>query len=96
MTHELTSQSNLESLRKEAKRWFKAIQAGARQAIDRLTRIDHDHPTPTLRVVQHTMALEYGFPNWAAMKSWRTGLSPAAATPSGSRCSWISTSVFGD
>src|SRR5262245_12618763 len=68
MALKLTSQSNLESLRKEAKRWLKALRAGDPQSIDRLTRIHPGHKTPTLRVVQHGLALEYGFPNWAALK----------------------------
>jgi hypothetical protein len=68
MAHEHTNASNLESLRKEAKRWLKALQANDRDAIDRLTRIYPDHPAPTLRVVQHAMALEYGLPSWAVLK----------------------------
>jgi len=60
--------SNLESLRKEAKRWLKALRANDRQALDRLVRFRPGYKTLTLRVVQHALALENGFPNWAALK----------------------------
>src|SRR5688572_24061310 len=68
MALKLTSQSNLEALRKEAKRWLKALRAGDPQALDRLARIHPGHKTPTLRAVQHAFALEYGFPGWTALK----------------------------
>lgn len=68
MTLKLTPQSNLESLRKEAKRWLKALRAGDPQALDRLARIHPGQRTPGLRAVQHALALEYGFPSWAALK----------------------------
>ena len=68
MTDKLTPQSNLESLRKEAKRWLKALQAGDRQALERFTGIHPGHGTPSLRIVQHALALEYGFSSWAALK----------------------------
>ena len=68
MTSKLTPQSNLESLRKEAKRWLKALRAGDPQASERLAQIHPGHEPPSLRVVQHALALEYGFPSWAALK----------------------------
>jgi hypothetical protein len=60
--------SNLESLRKEAKRWLKALRSGDQQSLDRLTQIHPGYKSPTLRVVQHALALENGFPSWAALK----------------------------
>src|SRR5262245_26918258 len=68
MTHRLTPQSSLEALRKEAKRWLKALQSGDLQALERFTRIHPGHNTPSLRTVQHALALEYGFSNWAGLK----------------------------
>ena len=68
MTLKLTPQSDLDALRKEAKRWLKALRAGDPQALDRLARIHPGHGTPVLRVVQHALALEYGFPGWIALK----------------------------
>jgi ankyrin repeat protein len=68
MTNKLTPQSNLEALRKEAKRWLKLLQAGDPQALERFTRSHLGHSTASLRTVQHALALEYGFSNWAALK----------------------------
>jgi uncharacterized protein len=56
MKLKLTPQTNLESLRKEAKRRLKALRAEPGQ-----------EPI-TLRGVQHAIALELGFPGWAALK----------------------------
>ena len=68
MTFEFTPQTNLESLRKEAKRWLKALRSGDSQATERLSRVRPDHRAPSLRIVQHALALEYGFSSWAALK----------------------------
>jgi hypothetical protein len=68
MAFKLTSQTNLEALRKEAKRWLKAVRAGDPQALDRLARMHPVQKTPALRVVQHALALEYGFPGWTTLK----------------------------
>lgn len=58
MTLKLTPPSSLESLRKEAKRRLKALRADDPQALG----------APTLRAVQHALALEYGFSGWTALK----------------------------
>ncbi len=68
MTNKLTPQSSLEALRKEAKRWLKALRAGDPKALDRLARIHPTQGTPALRTVQHALALEYGVSGWAALK----------------------------
>jgi ankyrin repeat protein len=68
MSPKLTPQSNLESLRKEAKRWLKALRADDPQAFARLARIYPVGEAQTLRIVQHALALEYGFSSWAALK----------------------------
>jgi len=68
MTNKLTPQSSLEGLRKEAKRWLKALQTGETQAQERFSRNHPDHKNPSLRTVQHALAVEYGFSSWAALK----------------------------
>ena len=69
MSNELPPRRNLESLRKEAKRWLDALQAGDLDARARLERAISDAPaTPALRDVQHALAREHGFAGWAALK----------------------------
>jgi hypothetical protein len=69
MTHELSPRRNLESLKKEAKRWLDALHAGDTDARARLARAFPDAPaTPTLRDVQHAMAREHGFAGWTLLK----------------------------
>jgi ankyrin repeat protein len=69
MPRKLTSRSNLDALRREAKRWLKAIEAGDAEAIARLAAAGSaPSDAPKLREVQHALAGEYGFPTWAALK----------------------------
>ena len=69
MSHEVPSRRNLESLKKEAKRWLDALQAGDPEARARLARALPDAPTtPTLRDVQHAFAREHGFAGWLQLK----------------------------
>jgi hypothetical protein len=59
----------MENLRKEAKRWLKALRANDPDARARLTRAYPKAPAlPVLRDVQHAMARARGYDNWAAMK----------------------------
>lgn len=68
-TRELTPRSTLETIRRQARRWLKAIQAGDGPAIARFRQLIPNHAgTPKLREVQHALARDYGFPNWAALK----------------------------
>jgi len=61
MSRKLTPQSSLENLKREAKRWLKAIQVGDPAARARFDRaIPRGPTTPTLRDIQHAIALEYG------------------------------------
>ena len=62
--------STLDNFRKEAKRWLKALRAGDPPAVDRL-RVAYPQAQlpPTLRDVQHALAREHGFDNWAALKA---------------------------
>jgi uncharacterized protein len=61
--------ATLESLKKEAKRWLKALRDGDTLARERLLRVVHEtSPSPTLREVQHALALEHGLAGWIALK----------------------------
>lgn len=65
MSRRLTPRSSLESLKREAKRWLKALRAGDPQARARLDRANPDAaPAPTLRDIQHALAREHGFAGW--------------------------------
>ncbi|MBW8743234.1 MAG: ankyrin repeat domain-containing protein [Sphingomonas sp.] len=70
MRRTLTSKTKLESLRKEAKRWLKALRAGDADATNRLKAASPKAPPiPGLRDIQHAMALEYGVSGWVALKA---------------------------
>jgi len=70
MPRQITPRTTLENLKREAKRWLKALQANAVDARTRLRRALPDAPAaPTLRDVQHALALEHGLPGWTALKN---------------------------
>ena len=69
MPRQITPRTTLENLKREAKRWLKALHANAGAARARLQRASLTPPTlPTLRDVQHALALEHGLPGWSALK----------------------------
>src|SRR5882672_5814326 len=80
MSRQLTSDSSLETLRKEAKRWLKAIRGGDVRARERLNAAmgspairaaaagTASPTTPGLRDIQLALAREYGLPGWSALK----------------------------
>src|SRR3989442_123584 len=69
MTRRLTPQSSLELLKREAKRWLKALRDGDASARDRLERaLERVPDEPTLRDVQLALAREHGLPGWTALK----------------------------
>src|SRR5258708_2116799 len=69
MSRQFTPLSNLDSLKKEAKRWLHAIRDNHAASLARLKRSYPDCPAnPTLRHVQHAIALEHGFNGWSALK----------------------------
>jgi hypothetical protein len=69
MSHQLPPRQNLESLKKESKRWLRALRAGDAEARARLARACPDAPAdPTLRDVLHALAREHGFAGWTALK----------------------------
>lgn len=77
----LTLNPKLDNLKKEAKRWLKALRANEQEAVARLRRIYPDAPAkPGLRIVQHAIALERGFDGWEALKKQAEDQSLDAAT----------------
>lgn len=77
------ARTSLESLRKEAKRWLKAIRAGDGASLARYAKALGAHDAPSresisLRDVQHAIAREHGFDGWRAL-SERLTTSTAAA-----------------
>jgi uncharacterized protein len=81
MIRHLTPRSSLDALRKEAKRWLKALRAQDKQAHNRLRRSYPDAPLQLgLRDVQHALAREHGMDSWSALK---TAVAEAAIDNSG-------------
>jgi len=69
MSASLTPATSVDTLKKEAKRWLKALRASDPDARSRLERAWPAAPAaPVLRDVQHALAIEYGHENWAALK----------------------------
>ncbi len=69
MSRALTPKTRIETLRKDAKRWLKALRAGAADARARLAAAWPDAPAePSLRDIQHALAREYGQESWIALK----------------------------
>ena len=67
------SDFTLDSLRKEAKRWLKALRAHDADARVRYARAVPDGPAaPALRDVQHALAREFGLPGWTSLKQQAT------------------------
>src|SRR5215475_7809801 len=69
VSRRLKPDTKLENLKKEAKRWLKALQANDEQAHIRLRHAYPEAPSePKLRYVQRALALEHGFSGWAELK----------------------------
>ena len=69
MPRDFSPKTSLDSLKREAKRWLKALREGVAEARARLERSLPDvGAAPTLRDVQHALALEHGLPGWGALK----------------------------
>jgi ankyrin repeat protein len=66
----ITSNTSLENLRREAKRWLKALRAKDADARARFDRArPGGPPNPTLRDIQVALAREYGFAGWTELKT---------------------------
>jgi ankyrin repeat protein len=69
MVRKLTAKSSLDSLKKAAKRWLKALRAGEPAAFARLKQAwPHAGTNPGLREIQQALAREHGAESWAALK----------------------------
>lgn len=68
MNRTLTVHSTLETLKKEARRWLKAIRAGDAEAMVRMRTAGIDTAAPGLRDVQFALAREHGLPGWSALR----------------------------
>lgn len=69
MTRVLTPRTSAEKLRKEAKRWLKAVRAAEADAKRRLTAAWPTAPAePGLRDIQHALAREFGCESWTALR----------------------------
>ncbi|HEY6209835.1 MAG TPA: hypothetical protein VIW28_12295 [Gemmatimonadales bacterium] len=81
MSRRLSPRSSLHNLKKEAKRWLKALRDNVGEARARLQRAFPDAPdVPTLRDVQHALAREHGLPGWTALKGQFAQTAPAKPT----------------
>ena len=68
MPREISSATTLDNLKREAKRWRRALMSDDTVARERLVRIWPAAPAePTLRDVQHALAREHGLPGWSAL-----------------------------
>lgn len=84
MRDEHASAPHLESLKKQAKRWLKAIRAGDPDSIARFRRANPEAPSsPILRDVQHALARERGFDGWRSLTA--SGAIPPPHAPQPSR-----------
>ena len=69
MPRRLTPDLSLEDLKKEAKRWLKALRANDSDARARLDRaLPGAPPAPTLRTIQLALAREFGLVGWTDLK----------------------------
>lgn len=65
----LGPKTNLDTLRKDAKHWLKALRARDAAALERLHAAwPKAPPEPSLREVQHALAREYGLSGWTALR----------------------------
>jgi len=70
MIRKLTAQSSLETLRKDAKRWLRALRDNDAKARERLHAAWPEAPAqPVLRDVQYALAREFGLENWTAFRT---------------------------
>ena len=69
MPRKITPATTLETLRREAKRWLKALRAGGAEAPARLATAYPGAPEkPGLRDVQHALAREHDLESWTELK----------------------------
>jgi Leucine Rich Repeat (LRR) protein len=82
MSRRNTPGSALENLKREAKRWLKALRGNVEEARARLVRaFPGARDAPTLRDVQHALAREHGFAGWSALKAQLTQANAGSTRP---------------
>jgi ankyrin repeat protein len=82
MPKTLGPRATLDTLKKDAKRWLKALREGDPAAAERLREAWSDAPAqPSLREVQHALAREHGFASWARLKEALADRALAALGP---------------
>lgn len=70
MSPALSPKSTLDSFKKDAKRWLKALRAGDSAARQRLLAAWPSAPAEAaLRDIQHALAREYGHESWISLKA---------------------------
>src|SRR5689334_13811467 len=81
MPRKLSSSATLDNLKREAKRWLRAIRANDPHALARLRRVIPDPPAElTLRSVQHALAREFDLSGWSDLTR-KVGTVPAEHGP---------------
>src|SRR4051812_32539400 len=69
MQRKLTSATSLDNLRREARRWLKALRENSAEGLERFEQASSKHSgTIVLRDVQYALAREYGFDSWKDLK----------------------------
>jgi hypothetical protein len=82
MPRKITAATSVDNLKRQAKRWLKALRAAEPRALARFARAHPKAPKRSvLRDVQHALALEYGFENWVGLAQAVEKLNGSAATP---------------
>src|SRR5579871_2918915 len=82
MPRKLTPATTLDHLRKQAKRWLKALRENNAEARERFRSAYPGGPEqPGLRDVQHALALVYGQTSWISLKAAIETQSAAAPSP---------------
>lgn len=80
MSRQLSSESSLDNLKREAKRWLNALRENNAAARARLVRvIPNATSQPTLRDVQHALAKEFDLDSWAQLKEILQSLKDSVA-----------------
>ena len=69
MHRKLTATTTLDNIKKQAKRWLKALRENDAAARERLQQVHSNAPAkPVLRDVQYALAREYGQNSWKELK----------------------------
>ncbi|MFN8574110.1 MAG: ankyrin repeat domain-containing protein [Gemmatimonadaceae bacterium] len=81
MPRRITPETTLDGLKKEAKRWLRALREEGSAARTALIRLQESYPhaptPPTLRTVQHALAREFGLQGWTELKALLSAQSSA-------------------